>query len=73
MFIGRNPDTTIYGLWTVQQWKGQEELPDNDPQVLAFLVPKPVPKSAALTDIIAVLSPIQQAAITAAVALKPML
>jgi len=70
MFIGRNPDTTIYGLWTVPQWKGQEELPDSDPQVLAFLVPKPSPKSAALVDIIAVLSPTQQAAIAAAVATK---
>jgi hypothetical protein len=35
MFIGRNPDGTIYGLWTVRQWEGHEELPDNHPDVIA--------------------------------------
>lgn len=42
MFIGRNPDSTIFGLWTVRQFPGQEELPNNDPEVLAFLAPKPL-------------------------------
>lgn len=41
MFIGRNPDATIYGLWTVRQWQDQEELPASDPEVQAFLAPKP--------------------------------
>lgn len=39
MFIGRRDDGTIYGMWTVQQWKDQEELPAADPAVLAFMVP----------------------------------
>jgi hypothetical protein len=37
MYIGRRDDGTIYGQWTVQQWEGQEELPDDDPEVVAFL------------------------------------
>lgn len=41
MFIGRRGDNSIYGLWTVRQFLGQEELPDNNSEVLAFLVPKP--------------------------------
>lgn len=41
MFIDRKADGTIYGLWTVRQWAGQEELPDNAPAVLAFQAPKP--------------------------------
>lgn len=41
MFIGRKDDGTIYGLWTCKQWEGQEELPDNDPAVVAFMAPKP--------------------------------
>lgn len=39
MYIGRREDKSIYGLWTVRQWEGQEELPDNDPQVLAMMAP----------------------------------
>lgn len=35
MFVSRRPDTTIYGMWTVRQFDGQEELPDNHPDVLA--------------------------------------
>ena len=51
MFIGRNPDLTIYGLWTVRQWKDQEELPDNHPDVLAFNNrPVPVNKLAEAVD-----------------------
>lgn len=41
MFIGRNTDGTIYGAWTVRQFAGQEELPDSDPALVAFLAPKP--------------------------------
>ena len=37
MFIVRREDGTIYGLWTVRQWEGQEEKPDDDPEVLAFV------------------------------------
>lgn len=36
MFIGRKEDGTIYGLWTVKQWKGQEELPADHPEVAGF-------------------------------------
>lgn len=39
MFIARNPDGTIYGKWTVKQWEGQEELPDDHPD----LNPAPTP------------------------------
>lgn len=39
MFVGRNPDGTIYGLWTVRQFPGQEELPADNPEVVAFLAP----------------------------------
>lgn len=42
MFIGRRGDGSIYGAWTVRQWKDQEELPDNDPAVVAF-VNRPMP------------------------------
>lgn len=47
MFIGRKEDGTIYGLWSVQQWDGQEELPDDDAEVVAFTAPK---QPVALTD-----------------------
>lgn len=33
MFIARLPDGRVYGKWTVQQWKDQEELPDNHPDL----------------------------------------
>jgi hypothetical protein len=41
MFIGRNPDGTIYGVWTSRQpadkdHPGLEEVPDDHPDVLAF-------------------------------------
>ena len=49
MFVGRNPDGTIYGLWTVRQFFGQEELQDSDPEVLAFIAPKP-PSPRLVTD-----------------------
>ena len=47
MFIGRRPDTSIYGTWTSRQpddadHPGMEELPDDHPDVLAF-VNRPTP------------------------------
>lgn len=36
MFVGRREDQTIYGAWTNRQWQGQEELPDDDSELLAF-------------------------------------
>lgn len=55
MFIGRRGDNSIYGLWTVRQWNGQEELPDTDPQVIAFLAsiqitPAEIARKQALDD-----------------------
>lgn len=40
MFVARNPDNSIYGLWSVRQFPGQEELPESNPEVIAFLAPK---------------------------------
>lgn len=47
MFIGRRPDGSIYGSWTSKQpndadHPGLEEVRDDDPELLAFLAPKPV-------------------------------
>lgn len=44
-FIGRNSDGTIYGIWSVRQPNDaahprQEEVPDDHPDVVAFLAPK---------------------------------
>lgn len=33
MFVDRRADGTIYGKWTVKQWEGQEELPDDHPDI----------------------------------------
>jgi len=33
MFIGRNQDGSIYGMWTTKQWDGQEEMADDDPNL----------------------------------------
>lgn len=41
MFVDRRADGSIYGTWTVKQFPGQEELADNNPEVVAFLAPKP--------------------------------
>ena len=46
MFIGRNLDNTLYGCWTVRQSDDafhprQEEVADTNPDVVAFLAPKP--------------------------------
>jgi len=42
MFVGRRPDGSIYGTWTSRQpddadHPGMEELPDNHPDVVAFV------------------------------------
>lgn len=70
MFIGRRNDNSIYGLWTVRQWPGQEEKPDNDAEVLAFMS-KPLPKQtiagAALADVLIAKGVITQADVDAAV------
>lgn len=39
VFVGRRQDNSIYGVWANQQWEGQEELPDDHPEVVAFLAP----------------------------------
>lgn len=36
MFVGRRDDKTIYGLWSVRQWDGQEKIADDHADVLAF-------------------------------------
>lgn len=41
MFVGRRIDGSIFGAWTVRQFEGQEELPDNAPELVSFLIPKP--------------------------------
>jgi hypothetical protein len=41
MFIGRRADNSIYGAWSVRQWPEQEELADDNPELVAFLAPKP--------------------------------
>lgn len=46
MFIARNPDGSIYGAWSVSQKHNPdvtEELPDDHPEVVAFMAPKPPP------------------------------
>ena len=40
-FVGRREDNSIYGLWTVKQFDGQEELADDHPDVVAFRMPRP--------------------------------
>lgn len=37
VFVARRPDGSIYGVWTVRQFEGQEELLHDHPQVLAFV------------------------------------
>ena len=36
MFVGRRDDGTIYGLWSVRQWDGQEKLADDGAEVAEF-------------------------------------
>ena len=63
MFIGRRVDGSIYGAWTCRQpddadHPGMEELPDNHPDVVAFVnrpQPVAVDKVAALEARIAAL------------------
>ena len=63
MHVGRKPDGSIYGVWTGRQpddehHTGMEELPDNHPDVVAFVnrpQPVAVDKVAALEARIAAL------------------
>jgi len=46
MFIGRRLDNSLYGCWTTRQPDDAdhprvEEVPDDHPDLLAFLAPKP--------------------------------
>ena len=41
MYVCRREDGSIYGCWTVRQWEGQEELPLDHPEVVAFFNPPP--------------------------------
>ena len=46
MFIGRRVDNSLYGCWAVRQpddasHPRQEEVPDDHPDLLAFLAPRP--------------------------------
>lgn len=46
MFIGRKPSGEIYGAWTQAQpqdadHRGLEEVPEDHPDLVAFLGPKP--------------------------------
>lgn len=36
MFVARRPDNSIYGCWSVRQFEGQEELPDDHPDLVTF-------------------------------------
>lgn len=40
-FVARRQDGTIYGIWVVRQFEGQEELPDNHPDVISGPVKLP--------------------------------
>lgn len=40
MFIARRGDNSIYGCWAVRQFPGQEEVPDDHPDLVAFLAPR---------------------------------
>ena len=51
IFVGRNADGTIYGLWTCGQWEDQEQLLEDDPEVIAFNAPKPKVKVLTLGSI----------------------
>ena len=60
MFIGRNIDGTIYGTWTVaqptdEQHPRMEEVPDNHPDVVAFLIRSRLPASSTLEGQLATL------------------
>ena len=41
MFVSRDENGKIFGLWTTRQHPGQEELADDHADVLAALAPKP--------------------------------
>ena len=72
MFIGRRPDGTIYGAWTMRQpddadHPGVEEVVNDHPDLVAFRDrPQPVAKD--IVDQIAELSPARLAALKAELA-----
>jgi len=35
VFVGRRKDGSIYGMWTVRQWDGQEEILLDSPEAVA--------------------------------------
>ena len=74
MFIGRRPDGTIYGAWTVKQPQdadhlGMEEVAEDHPDLVAFRN-RPQPAAKDVVDLIAGLSPERKAALKAELA-KP--
>lgn len=73
MYIGRKEDGSIYGLWTARQWEGQEELPDDDADVVAFVDAQKAKMAApqpTIEDIIAVLPQESKDALAAKVSAK---
>lgn len=64
MFIGRRPDGTVYGVWTVEQKSdefhpGLENVDDNHPDVISFInrIPeKPVDEITTLKERVALLA-----------------
>mgnify|MGYP001584484928 CR=1 FL=1 len=74
MFAGRSPDGTIYGAWTCKQpddpdHPGIEELPDDHPDVLAF-INRPEPTLKDVVDQLLDLPPARRALLKAELA-KP--
>ena len=69
MFIGRKSDGTIYGAWTCQQPQdadhtGMEEVPDDHPEVLAFII-RPMLRAKDIVDQIIDLDPVRKATLKA--------
>jgi len=55
VFVARRGDGSIYGVWTVRQFAGQEEVLADDPQVVAFMnrpAPQPGISGNALADLL---------------------
>lgn len=42
IFIARFPDGRVYGKWTVQQFKGQESLPEEHPDLVFRETPEEI-------------------------------
>lgn len=36
VFVGRREDGALYGVWTVRQWEGQEEMLHDDLEIVTF-------------------------------------